>query len=870
MVHLGPPTEAPTRTTCPYCGVGCGILATASGAISGDPDHPANRGRLCSKGTALGETLGLEERLLHPYVDGKRASWAAALDRLADGFRRTAAEHGPDSVALFVSGQLLTEDYYAANKFAKGFLGTSNIDSNSRLCMSSAVSAHKRAFGEDLVPGIYEDLELADLVVLVGSNLAWCHPVIFQRLQAAREARPSMKLVVIDPRRTPTCEGADLHLPLAPGTDVALFAGLLGYLADAGAKRPGMEAALAESLSLGSAAVTCGLDPSDVELFYRWWTNTEKVVTLWSQGVNQSSAGTDKATAIINAHILVGRIGRPGMGPFSVTGQPNAMGGREVGALATLLAGHLEWDRSGDADLLREFWDAPNLARGPGLKAVDLFRAVADRRVRALWVMGTNPFISMPDANGVRRAVEKLDLLAVSDLTWTETAAAAHVALPGLAWGEKDGTVTNSERVISRQRPFIAVPGQARPDWWMVAQVAARLGHGASFAWRSSADVFREHASLSGWRNNGVRRFDISALAAMSDAEYAAMPPTRWPRPASGAAPERLLGDETCSHPGGALRAVPTPFRAPVNRTGPARPFALLTGRVRDQWHTMTRTGKTSRLFQHIPEPLLSIHPADADALPDGSLAEVESDWGSAIFRVRHDSGLRRDTVFAPMHWSARFCGAAGVNRSVNPAADPVSGQPELKHTPVSVRSWPAQWHGFALSRTDLGATLADWCATIPGKAAWRHELAGRDGAETAFARLLALSSGPGRWLTLLDTAAGTFRAARVADGALMAVVFLSASHVLPERDWLLSLFAEDAIGPDARRALLSGRPAAGIARDPAVCVCHGVGAGAIRAAIAAGCGSVLAVGAATRAGTNCGSCRPEIAALLAKELEPA
>ena len=870
MPHLGPPATQPTRTTCPYCGVGCGVLATASGGISGDPDHPANRGRLCSKGTALGETLGLDERLLHPVVDGARNSWNAALDRAADGFRNTIARYGPDSAALFVSGQLLTEDYYAANKLVKGFLGTGNIDSNSRLCMSSAVAAHKRAFGEDLVPGVYEDLELADLVVLVGSNLAWCHPVLFQRIQAAREARPGMRLVVIDPRRTATCEGADLHLPIAPGTDVALFLGLLAYLADAGAERPGLEALLPETLSPGAAAVVCGLDPSDVETFYRWWAGTERVVTAWSQGVNQSSAGTDKATAIINVHLLTGRIGRPGMGPFSLTGQPNAMGGREVGALSNLLAGHLEWDRPGDTQLLREFWQAPNLAAGPGLKAVDLFRAAADRRVRALWVIGTNPAVSMPDALAVREALGRLDLLVVSDLTWTQTAAAAHVALPGLAWGEKDGTVTNSERVISRQRPFIAAPGETRPDWWAVSQVAARLGHGGAFAWQSPAEIFREHAALSGHRNGGTRKFDISALAGASDAEYADLQPVRWPQPAGQPAVERLLGDGRFSHPDGAARMVPTPYRPPANRTAAARPFALLTGRVRDQWHTMTRTGKTPRLFKHIPEPLLSIHPADAAGLPDGSLAQVSSEWGSAVFRVQHEPGMRRDTVFAPMHWTARFCAAAAVNASVNPAVDPISGQPELKHTPVAVQPWPAKWHGFVLSRTDRGGALGDWCATIPGTDAWRHEIAGRDPGADAFARLVASLDGTGTWLTLADSAAGTFRAARLADGVLMAVVFLSASHVLPPRDWLLGLFSEAAIGADARRALLSGRPASGVTRDPTVCVCHGVGVGAIRAAVGRGCGTVAEVGAATKAGTNCGSCRPEIAAMLTEALAPA
>ena len=857
------PAAGEIRTTCPYCGVGCGVIATPT-SVRGDPDHPANGGRLCSKGTALAETLGLGQRLLHPIVDGERATWSAALDRVAAGFSESVARHGRDSVALFVSGQLLTEDYYAANKFAKGFLGTANIDSNSRLCMATAVAAHRRAFGEDLVPGTYEDFELADLVVLVGSNLAWCHPVLFQRLQAAREARPGLRVVVIDPRRTPTCEGADLHLALRPGTDVSLFLGLLSHLPAV----PGAEAALAYSLTIAEAAEACGLDPLDLAKFYAWFAGTERVVTAWSQGVNQSSAGTDKANAIINAHLVTGRIGRPGMGPFSITGQPNAMGGREVGALASMLACHLEWDRPGDHRLLQDYWSAPNLAAGPGLKAVDLFQAVADRRIRALWVIGTNPAISMPDATAVRRALAGLDLLVVSENAHTETQDRAQVRLPALAWGEKSGTVTNSERMISRQRTFLPAPGEARPDWWAIAQVAGRMGFGAAFAWRSPADIFREHARLSGQGNDGRRRFDISALADIDDVEYDALAPTRWPCPAGAPATDRLLGDGRFPTKDGHARIVPTPPRAPANPVGPGRPLVLITGRLRDQWHTMTRTGLSARLFAHVPEPLLSIHPDDATAL-DGSLVQVESAWGSAVLRVRHDPTLRRGTVFAPMHWTGQFCPAARVNPSVNPAVDPVSGQPELKHTPVSVRPWHASWHGFVLIGENLGAELAPWCAVIPG-AAWRHELAGPDTPDAAFSRLLERASGPGAWLTLRDPAGGSYRAARILEGALQACIFVGRTHDLPPRDWLTALFTAPQIGMDVRRALLSGRPVTGAARDPAICVCHGVGASAIGAAIQAGDHTVAAVGARTKAGTNCGSCRPEIAALLATVLEPA
>ena len=876
-------SQAPAiRTTCPYCGVGCGVLARAEGpesaSIAGDPAHPANSGRLCVKGMALGETLSLGDRLLHPEIGGERASWDAALDRVARGLKDAMDGHGPDSVALYVSGQLVTEDYYAANKLAKGFLGTGNIDSNSRLCMSSAVAGHRRGFGEDIVPGIYEDLELADLLVLVGSNAAWCHPVLFQRIVAAKAARPGMRVVVIDPRRTATCEGADLHLPLAPGTDVALFAGLLRHLHRGGhgdrafaAHLDDIEDAVATGGSLAQTAAACGLTPGDLALFFDWFARTPRTVTLFSQGVNQSSSGVDKVSAIMNVHLLTGRIGKPGTGPFSVTGQPNAMGGREVGALSNLLAAHLEFGRPADLRLLREFWGAPNLATRPGLKAVSLFEAVAERRVRAVWIIGTNPAVSMPNAARVRQALAGCDFVALSEcVADSDTAAFAHVRLPALAWGEKEGTVTNSERVISRQRAFLPPPGEARADWWAISQVAARLGHGAAFAWAKPADIFREHAALSGAGNDGARLFDIGALATLADAQYEAMEPARWPRPAKMIPRSRLFGDGRFSTPSGRARMVPTPPRGPANALGEAFPLALMTGRVRDHWHTMTRTGKASRLFRHIGEPFLSIHPDDAAGLADGGLATVESAWGKGMLRVRLDYGMRRGAVFAPMHWTAQFCAAGRVNDAVNPAVDPVSGQPEFKHTPVRVRAAAMGWHGFVLSRRKLSQETAPWCVALPLEdGAWRHELAGRGGAAEAHASLVASLGGPEGWMALRDPAGAVFRAARLQGGRLQACVFAGPDHALPPRDWLASLFSRPALEPAERRALLAGRPADGQAPEPAVCVCMGVGANAIRAAIRHGCASVAAVGAATAAGTNCGSCRPEIAALIAATAVP-
>ncbi len=818
-----------------------------------------NFGRLCSKGSALGETLSLDDRLLHPEINRKRVDWHTAIDAVAQRFGETIARHGPNSVALYVSGQLLTEDYYAANKFAKGFLGTANIDSNSRLCMASAVAAHKRAFGEDLVPNVYADLELADLVVLVGSNTAWCHPVIYQRILAARAARPNMRLVVVDPRRTATCEGADLHLALRPGSDVALFSGLLARLATSPSEA--VAVAVQQTPDVATVAGLCDLAAADIAKFYDWFAQTRAVVTVFSQGVNQSSAGTDKVNAIINVHVATGRIGIAGSGPFSITGQPNAMGGREVGALANTLAAHLEWSRPGDTALLRQFWQAPNLAQKAGRTAVDLFRAVGRGEIRCVWIMATNPCVSLPEAEAVRTALRSCETVVVSDVTRTDTTDLAHIVLPALAWGEKSGTVTNSERMMSRQRAFLPAPGEAKPDWWAVAQVAGRMGFGAAFNWSGPAKIFREHAALSGYGNNGRRVFDISALASATDAEYAAMRPTRWPCPAMGTPTTRLMVG------GIGAQLVPTPLRPPAQAASGAYPLLLNTGRIRDQWHTMTRTGKTPRLHAHLPEPFLSIHPDDAIEVSDGALVMVTSATGQAVLRARHDRGQRPGEIYAPMHWTDRFCAAGRINPVVNAATDPVSFQPELKHTPVRMSAWPAKWYGFLLTRMPLGAELAGWCAMFPAGAAWRHELADQDAAEQAFVRLKAVCPTAGAWIVLQDGAAGVHRAALVQNGQLQAVLFIGPTSDLPQREWLISLFAQQVLTLADRRAVLAGRPLSGDLPEPPVCVCFGVGLRALRSAVEAGCASVEAIGVATKAGTNCGSCQPEIRALLALQL---
>jgi assimilatory nitrate reductase catalytic subunit len=882
--------ERVVRTTCPYCGVGCGIRATLGDggavAVAGDPEHPANFGRLCAKGGALPETLGRAERLLHPLWRGERIGWERALDIAATGLAETRRNHGPDAIAFYVSGQLLTEDYYVANKLLKGFIGTANIDTNSRLCMASSVAGHRRAFGADAVPASYADLDAADLVVLVGANMAWCHPILFHRLERAKAKRPGLRLVAIDPRRTATAEAADLHLPLRSGSDATLFSGLLVHLADSGAgdrvfierHTSGADAAVAAARqaapSLALAAERCGLDAGAISQFYEWFAATPRVMTLYSQGINQSSSGTDKVNAIINCHLLTGRIGREGSGPLSLTGQPNAMGGREVGGLANQLAAHLDIGNEAHRDLARRFWQSPAIAARAGLKAVEMFDRLAEGEIKAIWIMSTNPVVSMPEADRVRRALERCPLVILSDcMAGTDTARCADLLLPALGWGEKDGTVTNSERRISRQRAFLDPPGEARADWWIITQVARRLGFAEAFPYETPAEILREHAALSGFENGGTRAFDISALSAIDDAGYDALAPVQWPVP-----PERpqgtprLFGDGRFYTQDGRARLVAVMPRLPARRPSPAFPFVLNTGRLRDQWHTMTRSGWAPTLAAHEPEPFVAIHPEDAAASGFGhdSLARVQSAHGAAVLRVRHAPEQPRGTVFAPMHWSSAFASHGRIGALVNAATDPISGQPELKHTPVRLERATPAWQAFLAARQRADAASLEetlWVMAVTPYG-YRYELAGEAIPrrwEDWVRRLFPERPRGDDWLSYEDPGAGVFRYVRLIGDRLDACVFIARERPAVARDWLVRLFGETSLRGGHLR-LLAGEPAADDTanRGRTLCACLGVGEDTIAMAIRQQrLRSVEAIGAATGAGTNCGSCRSELAALL-------
>jgi assimilatory nitrate reductase catalytic subunit len=873
------------KTTCPYCGVGCGVSGAVGQApsqdrtlsVAGDTAHPANLGRLCSKGTALGATVGLQGRLLEPTINGKVASWTDATALVAKRFKDTIAKHGPDSVAFYVSGQLLTEDYYVANKLMKGFIGSGNIDTNSRLCMASAVAAHKQAFGADLVPGCYEDLDLADLVVFSGHNAAWTHPVLFRRMEAAK-AR-GQKHVVIDPRRTDTAEGADLHLAIAPQSDVRLWNGLLAHLIRIEAVDrdyiaahvngfADVEAALAElDQSLAAVALDCGVAVEDLLSFYDLFAAHERTVSLFSMGANQSAQGTAKGLSILNAHLATGRIGKPGACPFSITGQPNAMGGRETGGMANTLAGHMDFAPA-DRDRVARFWGAPDTTRTPGLKAVDMFEAIHAGKIKAVWVMATNPAVSLPDAGRVREALERCPFVVVSDCVETDTAAFADVKLPALAWGEKDGTVTNSERRISRQRALFPAPGQTRADWRIIADVAKAMGFDG-FGWASQASVFREWARLTAYEN-ADRLLNLSGLSALTPEAYAGLSPVQWPVKSDGQGTARLFENGRFQTPDGRARMVPTRPRGPADAVDAAYPMSLNTGRIRDQWHTMTRTGLAPDLCRHAPEPFVEVHPTDAEALgvKDGALIRVITARGEAVALAKVTDRQRAGGVFMPMHWTDAFAPSGKSNPLIAPNLDPTSGQPEFKHTPARIRAYRETWKGFFLTRDSLGPpTGLDlvW-RRIPQDACQQHEFAGRgDDVERAALRK-ALSKGlPGELVTYEDAATGARRDAWLQDGRLVAVLYVTLTGRLPPRDWLAELFAEPALSQEARSALLFGRPpGAPVDKGPLVCACLKVGAKVVQAAIAAGAASPDAVGAATGAGTNCGSCRPEIARMIA------
>jgi ferredoxin-nitrate reductase len=703
------------KSTCSYCGVGCGIevLKHPDGQLElrGDASHPANRGMLCSKGRSLLHTVNARSTRLHFPVMRKargesreRVSWEEAIGHVAAEFKRIVAQHGPDAVACYVSGQCLTEEYYLANKIAKGFLQTNNIDTNSRLCMSSAVCGYKATLGADGPPTSYEDVELTDTFLVAGANPAWCHPVLFRRMEARKMADSRVKLIVVDPRRTASAQVADLHLQIRPGTDVALFLGIARRLAHMGSvDHMFMERHVeggaeflesCEAWTLAHTAEVCGVMEKEIALAAEWIGGDRKFLSMWAMGLNQSAAGTDKNVSLIALSLIMGKIGKPGCGPFSLTGQPNAMGGREVGGMATLLPGHRDLTNAAHRAEVAKFWGVESIPEKPGLTAVELFDAIGAGMVKAVWVIATNPVASMPNAWQVEKSLAAAELVVVQDIYPTETTELADVVLPAAGWLEKAGTMTNSDRTMALLEKAVEPPGEALADVEILLRFACAMGW-KGFGYGDVGDVFAEHAALTEGTDVDIGGLTHGMLRAQGPVQW----PARKGREESG-------GAGLPSEAKGTTRLY-TDFRFPT-ATGKARlrgmehverseavtaefPLVLTTGRIREQWHTMTKTGLVNRLATHVDSPFCEIHPADAATrgIVDGEIVTVRNGRGEVRVRAAVTEDIRRGVVFLPMHWGKKLGGERGRANNVTSArVDPVSKEPDLKLAAVEVEKF--------------------------------------------------------------------------------------------------------------------------------------------------------------------------------------
>jgi len=904
-----------TRSVCCYCGVGCGVLIDAEHGpdgsrivgIEGDPEHPANFGRLCTKGRNLSETARSHDgRVMHPELRTRRndrrrrVDWSVALDTVADRLADIIRQHGPDAVAFYVSGQLLTEDYYVFNKLAKGLIGTNNIDSNSRLCMSSAVAGYKLAFGADGPPTCYDDLEHAGTVLFAGSNMAYAHPVLFRRLEDARARNPDVRWIVVDPRRTDTAAMADLHLAIQPGTDVALFNAMLHHVIWEGLVDERYIAAHTEGFAElkqllreytpAMAADLCGVPAADIVQAAEWFGRSPAALSLYCMGLNQSVHGTDKNLALINLHLATAQVGRPGAGPFSLTGQPNAMGGREVGAMASMLAAHREIGDPQHRAEVERFWGMPanSLSAEPGLSALPLFDALRSGRVKAVWIACTNPVHSMPDIGAVREALQRAELVIVQEaFANTDTVPYADVLLPATSWGEKDGTVTNSERRISRVRQAVPGPGEARADWWIANEVACRIearlappGSPPMFGFQSPADIFDEHRRLTIGQDLDIGGLDHARLDALG--------PQQWPHPVAGrdgSGPSRRYEGGAFATANSRARFHATPYRPTAEATSARFPLRLITGRLRDQWHGMTRTGRVPALFAHSPEPSLRMSPQDAArrSLLAGDLVRVASKRGELVLPLELSEEVESGTVFAAMHWSGQFLASGGINEVTQPAVDARSLQPELKHAAVRVEKVAFGWHLLAARHGDVlplqsrvqpllkecgfASVSLHACADRQGDGHWLVVRAAAESAPTAswmeaLVEGLSLAAGSNS-LEYSDPRRGLLKrvlwrgdsAEDCIDGLLLVdakrdpVGEAMLDHALSGRAWVGPRLSVFALGHGVR------------VRDTVVCNCMQVGVSAIRAQIAQGAG-VSELKQRLGCGTVCGSCLPQLSRL--------
>jgi len=896
------PTQI-TASTCCYCGVGCGVLIEHDGekilGVAGDPSHPANLGKLCSKGASLHLTGDLDARALYPELRlakglaRTRTDWDNALDHAANVFAETIREHGPDSVAFYISGQLLTEDYYAFNKLARALVGTNNIDSNSRLCMSSAVVGYKRSLGADAPPCNYEDIEQSDCVLIAGSNMAYAHPVLFRRLEEAKAKRPQMKVIVIDPRRTDTCDLADLHLAILPGSDVALFHGILHILMWEGwidrryidAHTEGFDAlkSLVHAYNPQMVSELCGISVESLQQCAQLIGQAPSFLSLWCMGLNQSTAGSAKNSALINLHLATGQIGKVGSGPFSLTGQPNAMGGRETGSLSNLLPGHREAGNAEHRAEVAHYWGVDGLPESTGLTAIELFEAVRVGQIKALWIACTNPAQSLPDQNKVHEALAACPFVVVQEAFFTtETCHYADLLLPAASWGEKEGTVTNSERRISHVRRAVPAPAEARPDWAITTDFARRLepllrpGLPSLFAFDSPDALFEEYKHLTAKRD-----LDLSGLSyAILDHQG----PQQWPFPAGATqGTARLYGDGQFPTANGRAKFQAEPFRAAKEKRETRYSLTLNTGRLRDQWHGMSRTGSAAQLFGHAPEALLSLHPDELRRrrLQSGDLLKVRSRRGSLIVPVVADESIRSGQAYMPMHWGNRFLKGLGTNVLTQPAFDPLSKQPELKHAGIEVEKVELPWSFFALVEGDVQSRFEALRPLFEAFAYANLTLTGRERpallirAACAVApeaellaqidRLLGLNKGP--VLAYDDPRKAVGKRVRIEDGRITAIRLAGETAA---RDWLKTLWNDGQADADLRRWLLapvSTPPGSASSKTASktLCNCLNVSEAAVCAGIARGL-DLNGLKQELKCGTSCGSCVPEIKRLLAQQ----
>jgi len=903
------------RSTCCYCGVGCGVIIESDSrqvtGVRGDPDHPANFGKLCSKGSTLALTMqpgAMSGRARHPELrtqrdqPRQRASWDTTLDHLSRIFAETIQRDGPDSVGFYVSGQLLTEDYYVFNKLAKGLIGTNNIDTNSRLCMSSAVTGYQATLGVDAPPCSYEDIDHAGCLFIAGSNTAWAHPILFRRIEAAREKNPDLKIIVVDPRRTETARAADLHLPILPGTDVALFHAMLhvmlweewidrDYIA---AHTEGFDAlrTLVREYSPQSAAEICGVKADDIITAARWFATAGPALSLYCQGLNQSTSGTAKNASLINLHLATGQIGKPGAGPFSLTGQPNAMGGREVGGLATTLAAHRDIANPGHRAEVMRLWGSDRLSAERGKTAVEMFDAVKRGEIKLLWIACTNPAQSLPDLANIRSALEAAECVVLQEAyANTETAALADVLLPATSWGEKEGTVTNSERRISLVRAALSAPGEARNDWQIACEFARRLeqrlrpGRESLFLFETAEDVWNEHRAMTAGRD-----LDITGL---SYALLKEMGPQQWPFPTGAAeGAKRLYTDGNFPTPSGKAKFHAAAYKPVAEKVDARFPLRLTTGRLRDHWHGMSRTGTVAQLFGHVAEPALALNPGDVArrGLVDGDLVKVESKRGAIHVRIEADDSVRSGQACLPMHWGKRWLGgkeSAGVNGLTTPAFDPISRQPELKHAAVKVSVADLSWRMVAFVALPEAEVMAlhDALQPLQQDIAWLSAVPmGRQEISGVLVRAAHAGAPDAAWLDrldrLLDLAGtdvtryddarrGSARRLRIAGDHLIAARLSGGIDAVASAEWLREWMLAGRGVAAIRRQLLMPMASPPADFKPAgrvLCNCFGVTESAVSAALAEAEGSagqrLVNLQARLKCGTNCGSCLPELRGL--------